>query len=84
MKYQTIKAELKRRGASVKGFTRDFYAVYLAAVDQIRRNAENGIDDSYTTPDGIFTRRAWDSVRASSFYRDNGGAYCVFLEIAAE
>ena len=79
--YNRIKAELTRRGENTRYFTRKFLITYLAALETIRENAEAGIDDGYYDC-GIWTRHAWDEVRSTDFYLKDGGAYCVFLEIA--
>lgn len=81
--YQKIKTELLKSGCKTKHFTRAFFDLYTAARKQIEKNDGAGIDTRYTTPDGITTRREYDGVRASKFYTENGGAYCIFLEIAS-
>lgn len=80
--YEEIKQALEQQHENTRFFTKAFLTVYTAALETIRRNAENGIDDGYY--DGsIYTRHAFDGVRKTNFYRKTGGAYCAFLEIVA-
>ena len=79
--YSEIKQALRRETSdSLRYFTKSFLATYVAALDVIRRNSENGIDDCYCDG-GIRTRHAWDAVRKTDFYRKSSCAYCVFLEL---
>lgn len=80
--YAEVKAELQHRThENLRYFTRAFYATYCKAVETLRRNAVNGIDDSYCDH-GIWTHHAWDDVRKTDFYIKSGSAYCQFLCIA--
>lgn len=80
--YTEIKQELSRRCRSTKHFTREFFKVYQAARETIKRNVEQGINDVYYDGD-ILTCHAWDEVRKTDFYLKNSGAYCEFLCIVA-
>lgn len=81
--YTEIKQALRRETSdSLRYFTKSFLATYVAALEENKRNAEKGIDDSYCD-NGIWTRHAWDAVRKTVFYRKSGSAYCVFLQIVA-
>ena len=78
--YTTIKHAIARNCDSTKYFTKSFYDTFRNAIATIKRNRELGIDDYYY--DGnILTMHAYDDVRKTQFYRKNGTAYCVFLEI---
>ena len=70
--YTEIKQALRRETSdSLRYFTKSFLATYTAALEENKRNAEKGIDDS------------WDAVRKTDFYQKSGSAYCVFLQIVA-
>ena len=77
MDYKAVRAELIRRRENIRYFNRDFYAAFLKA----REAAKKAGPESEYYRDGIRLCHAWDAVYKSRFYRENGGAYCVFLEI---
>ncbi len=78
--YQQIKAELSARRENTRYFNKQFLLDYLEAEIQYRVNRKNGIDNTYEFDNVTYTRE-YDKIYTSDFYRKNGGAYCVFLEI---
>lgn len=78
--YQQIKAELSARRENIRYFNKQFLLDYLEAEKQYKVNRKNGIDNTYQVGNIRYTRE-YDKIYASDFYRKNGGAYCVFLEI---
>lgn len=81
--YQEIKAELKTKRESIKHFTKQFLLDYMEAKKQVTENYKRGIDNTYIVDNVVLTHE-YDKVYSSKFYQDNGGAYCVFLEIMHE
>lgn len=78
--YQQIKAELSARRENTRYFNKQFLLDYMEAEKQFKANRKNGIDNTYQ--DGnIWYTHEYDKIYTSDFYRKNGGAYCVFLEI---
>lgn len=78
--YQQIKAELSAKRESTRYFNKQFFLDFMAAKRAFIANQENGIDNTYQS--GYITlTHEYDKIYASDFYRKNGGAYCVFLEI---
>lgn len=78
--YQEIKAELKTKRESIKYFTKQFFLDYLEAKRLFTENYKRGIDNTYKIDNVVLTHE-YDKVYTSKFYQENGGAYCVFLEI---
>lgn len=78
--YQQIKAELSAKRENTRYFNKQFLLDYLEAENSIRVNRKNGIDNTYELDNVTYTRE-YDKIYTSEFYRKNGGAYCVFLEI---
>ena len=78
--YQQIKAELSAKRENTRYFNKQFLLDYLEAEKQYRVNRKNGIDNTYQVGNIRYTRE-YDKIYTSNFYRKNGGAYCVFLEI---
>ncbi len=78
--YQQIKTELSARRENTRYFNKQFLLDYLEAEKQYRVNRKNGIDNTYELDNVTYTRE-YDKIYTSDFYRKNGGAYCVFLEI---
>lgn len=78
--YQQIKAELSAKRENTRYFNKQFLLDYLEAEKQYRVNRKNGIDNTYQVGNISYTRE-YDKIYTSDFYRKNGGAYCVFLEI---
>lgn len=78
--YQQIKAELSAKRENTRYFNKQFLLDYLEAEKQYRANRKNGIDNTYQVGNIRYTRE-YDKIYTSEFYRKNGGAYCVFLEI---
>lgn len=83
--YRTIKAELASDRSNVRYFTKAFYDLYIKCRAEVRRNAENGIDDlvPYTTESGteITVHAPHIPIFSTDFYRKNGTTYCQFLTI---
>ena len=79
--HKSINAELKRRGCKTRQFTRQFLQMYAKARQDIQTNDANGIDTHYND-NGIWTRREYDAIRQTAFYRVESGSYCEFLSIA--
>lgn len=79
-RYQEIKAELKTKRESIKYFTKQFFIDYMEAKKQVTENYKRGIDNTYKIDNVVLTHE-YDKVYTSKFYQENGGAYCVFLEI---
>ena len=80
--YDIVKAELKKQAGNTRYFNKTFWRAYQTAIKAIEKNIEKGIDDCYLDGE-IWTRHAYDEVRKTRFYTDNGSAYCIFLEIMA-
>lgn len=78
--YQQIKAELSAKRENIRYFNKQFLLDYLEAEKQYRANQKNKIDNTYQVGNIRYTRE-YDKIYTSDFYRKNGGAYCVFLEI---
>ena len=79
--FTDIKTELTRRHNSTKHFTRDFFKVYIKALNDINHNSKIGIETGYY--DGnLYTRHEYDEIRKTRFYNENGCSYCEFLSIA--
>lgn len=78
--YQEIKAEIKTRRENIKHFTKQFLLDYMEAKKLFTENYKRGIDNSYKIDHVVLTHE-YDKVYTSKFYQENGGAYCVFLEI---
>lgn len=79
--YEAVKAELsKQTRESLRFFTKKFFRLYLDTLEEIRANDEKGIDTAYFD-ESIqgWTRREWDKIRATDFYRKTSCAYCSFL-----
>lgn len=79
-----FKDNLKKEHASTKHFNRDFLGVFCKAYNDIKRQDESESGIIYTTVNGITTAAAWLPVYETKFYKDNGGSYCVFLELWTE
>ena len=74
--FQEIKTELKKQGTTAsRYFTRETLQTYI----NDRRTAKKRIDA------GANNSEAWNGagIYDTAFYRQNGGGYCVFLEIMA-
>ena len=80
MDYSAVKNELKKLVSSTRHFTKDFYNVYLKAIETGKRIDEAGKDDKYYK-NGILLRHRFDEVYQSEFYNKNSCAYCEFLSI---
>lgn len=78
--YQQIKAELSAERESIKYFNKQFLTDYIEAKRAFIANRKNDIDNTYELDNVTYTHE-FDKIYASDFYRKNGGAYCVFLEI---
>lgn len=79
--YEAVKAELKTQTReTLKYFTKGFFRLYLDTLEEIRRNDENGLDTAYydETIQG-WSRREWDKIRSTDFYKKTSCAYCSFL-----
>ena len=77
--YKEIRELVKKNTSqTLKFFTTEFYQTYLDAVAKCCQNTIDGVDDSYRD-ETIWTRHAWDKVRASDFAIATPSAYCTFL-----
>lgn len=82
MDYTKVKNELKRVCSSTKYFTKEFFKLYMNALDIGRKLDKSGQDDAYIK-DGIIYRHRFDKIYNTDFYNKNGCAYCEFLAIMA-
>nr|DAJ52044.1 MAG TPA: hypothetical protein [Caudoviricetes sp.] len=74
--YQEIKTELKKQGTTAaRYFTCETLKTYINDRRTAKKRIDTGADNS----------EAWNGagIYDTAFYRQNGGGYCVFLEIMA-
>lgn len=77
--YETIKAELQRKTKNIKGFNKSFYKTFCQDLQIIQKELEKAEKENTT----ISITELWNksATHETYFYKNNGCAYCLFLEI---
>lgn len=77
--YKALKEELKSRRKNTKGFNEAFYKIFMNDLETIKK----AIGEAEKLKVNISTTDLWNKseTHKTYFYKNNGGAFCEFLEL---
>lgn len=77
--YETLKAELSSRRKNIRGFNEAFYNQFVHDLE----TAQKGVEEAETLNIHFSITDFWNKSETHNtyFYKNNGDAYCEFLEL---